>query len=133
MTLNLTEPARELRKQSTEAERLLWNRIRAKQVAGFKFRRQEQIGRFIVDFVCYQKSLIIEADGSQHAVEVEKDNERTLWLNAQGFHVLRFWNNEILTNINGVLAVIQDYLDKHPPLPDPLPQRGEGEGQNQKD
>ncbi|MDF1581502.1 MAG: DUF559 domain-containing protein, partial [Desulfuromonadales bacterium] len=77
MTINLTEAARELRKNSTDAERLLWRHLRAKQLEGLKFRRQEQIGRFIVDFVCYQKSLVIEADGGQHAIEAEKDAERT--------------------------------------------------------
>jgi very-short-patch-repair endonuclease len=109
VTINLTATAKDLRKKSTEAERLLWHRLRAKQLEGLKFRRQEQIGRFIVDFVCYEKSLIIEAYGGQHAVEAEKDAERTDWLNSQGFHVLRFWNHEILTNIDGVLAVIQDH------------------------
>ncbi len=73
-----------------------------------KFRRQEQIGRFIVDFVCYEKSLVIEADGGQHAVEREKDEERTLWLNSQGFQVLRFWNHDILMNVSGVLEVVRD-------------------------
>ncbi len=107
--MNLTETARELRKTSTDTERLLWHHLRAKQLEGLKFRRQEQIGRFIVDFVCYEKSLIVEADGGQHAVEVEKDEERMLWLNSQGFHVLRFWNHEILTNIDGVLEVIRDH------------------------
>jgi very-short-patch-repair endonuclease len=74
---------------------------------GLKFRRQEQIGRFIVDFACYEKALIVEADGAQHALEQERDKERTLWLNEQGFKVLRFWNHEILTNIDGVLETIR--------------------------
>jgi very-short-patch-repair endonuclease len=109
VTINLTTTAKELRKNSTDAERLLWRQLRAKQLEGLKFRRQEPIGRFIVDFVCYEKSLIIEADGGQHAVEAEKDAERTQWLNSQGFHVLRFWNHEILTNIDGVLEVIREH------------------------
>lgn len=104
----------------------MWQRLKANQLNGLKFRRQEQIGRFIADFVCYEKSIIIEADGSQHAIEKEKDEERTLWLNSQGFTVLRFWNNEILTNIDGVMEAIRMQCD--PPLPDPLPQRGEGVG-----
>ena len=106
MTVNLTPTARELRTQSTDAERLLWRHLKAKQLEGLKFRRQEQIGRFIVDFVCYEKALILEADGGQHALEREKDEERTRWLNAQGFTVLRFWNHEILANIEGVLEEI---------------------------
>ena len=118
MPLNLTEAARTLRKESTDAEKLLWKHLRTKQLDGLKFRRQEQIGRFIADFVCYERSLIIEADGGQHAVEKEKDDERTAWLNSQGFTVLRFWNNEILSNPDGVLEVICNACI--PPLPDPL-------------
>lgn len=124
MPINLTDAAKELRRNSTDAERLLWQRLKAKQINGLKFRRQEQIGRFIADFVCYEKSIIIEADGSQHALEEEKDAERTQWLNSQGFTVLRFWNNEILTNIEGVMEVIRMQCDA--PLPSPLP-RGERE------
>jgi very-short-patch-repair endonuclease len=107
MPANLTPTAREFRKQSTDAERLLWRHLKAKQLAGLKFRRQEQIGRFIVDFVCYEKALILEADGGQHALEQEKEGARTHWLNAQGFTVLRFWNHEILTNIEGVMETIR--------------------------
>ena len=124
MPINLTEVARGLRKTSTDAERLLWKHLRAKQFSGIKFRRQEQIGRFIADFVCFEKSIIIEADGSQHALEKEKDEERTQWLNSQGFQVLRFWNNEILTNIDGVIETILRHCGTPPPppLPSPLPQ-----------
>jgi len=125
MSVNLTEAARGLRKNSTDAERLLWQCLKAKQLYGLKFRRQEQIGRFIADFVCFEKSVIVEADGGQHALEKEKDEERTQWLNAQGYTVLRFWNHEILTNIAGVLDVIRRQCLS--PLPDPLPQRGEGD------
>lgn len=107
LPVNLTQVAKELRKNSTEAENLLWRHLKAKRLEGLKFRRQEQIGRFIADFVCYERGIIVEADGGQHAVETEKDEERTQWLNSQGFTVLRFWNNEILTNIEGVLEVIR--------------------------
>ena len=110
MPLNLTETAKSLRTSSTDAERLLWSRLRTKQVCGCKFRRQEQIGRFIVDFVCYDRQLVIEADGGQHAQEKEKDEERTAWLNSQGFTVLRFWNHEVLTNPDGVIETIMGYL-----------------------
>jgi very-short-patch-repair endonuclease len=110
MPLNLTETAKSLRTNSTDAERLLWSRLRAKQVRGCKFRRQEQIGRFIVDFVCYDRQLVIEADGGQHAQEQEKDEERTAWLNSQGFTVLRFWNHEVLTNPDEVIETIMGYL-----------------------
>jgi very-short-patch-repair endonuclease len=111
----LTDAAKELRKNATEAEKFLWQRLHAKQLHGFKFRRQEQIGRFIVDFVCYERKLIVEADGGQHAVELEKDAERTAWLHSQGFKVLRFWNHEILTNLEGVLMEIEQHLN--PPSP----------------
>lgn len=94
MPINLTGAAKELRRNSTDAERLLWRHLKAKQLDGLKFRRQEQIGRFIADFVCYEMSLTVEADGGSHALEKEKDEERTTWLNSQGFKVLRFWNNE---------------------------------------
>jgi len=109
MTTNLTINAKQLRKNSTDAERLLWRHLRSKQLNGLKFRRQEQIGNYIVDFVCYEKSVVVEADGGQHAENVKKDTERTAWLNSQGFLVLRFWNNEVLENIDGVLEVIQDH------------------------
>ncbi len=115
--IKLTATARELRKASTDAEHRLWHHLRAKQLEGLKFRRQEQIGRFIVDFVCYEKLLIIEADGGQHAVELEKDEKRTLWLKSQGFHVLRFWNHDILTNTDGVLEVIWRYCCDSPLSP----------------
>ena len=119
MPINLTEPARNLRKNSTDPERLLWRHLKAKQLDGLKFRRQEQIGPFIADFVCYEKALIIEADGGHHALEQEKDVERTRWLNAQGFKVLRFWNNEILTNLEGVLDTIREKV-----FPSPTEGRG---------
>jgi very-short-patch-repair endonuclease len=124
MSINLTQTAKELRRNATDAERLLWKYLKAKQLEGLKFRRQEQIGRFIADFVCYE-GIIIEADGGQHAQEKGKDEERTEWLNSQGFTVLRFWNNEILTNIEGVVEVIRSHCtgdSNVSPLPDPLPQ-----------
>lgn len=103
-----TEKAQELRKKSTDAERLLWRHLRAKQLEGLKFRRQEPIGNLIVDFVCFDRSLIVEVDGGQHVREKAKDDERTRWLEEQGFKVLRFWNNDVMKNIEGVLKVIRD-------------------------
>jgi len=101
----LTNLAKKLRKSSTDAERLLWSRLRSKQIEGLKFRRQQPIGNHIVDFVCFEKKVIIEADGGQHSTEV--DAERDRWLEEQGFKILRFWNNDILKNINGVSEVIR--------------------------
>ena len=112
MKPNLTATSRNLRKRMTDAERLLWRHLRDGQLCGCKFRRQEQIGRFIADFVCYEQRLIIEADGGQHVEEREKDEERTAWLNSQGFRVLRFWNHEVLTNREGVLERIRECLSR---------------------
>ena len=85
-------------------------------------RRQQPIGRYIVDFVCFENRLIIEVDGGQHAAEKEKDIERDNYFMRNGFKVLRFWNNEIFTNIEGVLEVIRTKCLNHPPL-HPLPSR----------
>lgn len=105
-----TNLAKMLRINSTEAERKLWFTICNKQIDGIKFRRQQPIGNYIVDFVSYEKRLIIEIDGGHHnTVEIEdKDLERTTWLEKQGFRVLRFWNNDVLENIDGVIIRIRE-------------------------
>ena len=102
------EKARELRKKSTDAERLLWRHLRAKQLEGMKFRRQQPIGDYIADFVSFDKRVIVEVDGSQHIMRKAKDDQRTRWLEEQGFKVLRFWNNDVMKNTEGVLRVIRD-------------------------
>jgi very-short-patch-repair endonuclease len=107
--------ARQLRKNPTDAERRLWSRLRAGQLAGCKFRRQAPIGRFIFDFVCYEESLIIELDGGQHAVRTREDDQRTAWLNSQGFQVVRFWNNLIFEDLDAVLESIALVLRPFPP------------------
>jgi len=81
----MTKLAKGLRKNSTEAEKIIWQRIRSKQLNGFKFKRQQPIGCYIVDFVCFDKKLIIEIDGGQHAIEREKDLQRELWLQSEGY------------------------------------------------
>ena len=88
--------ARRLRRKLTDAERRLWSILRDRRLEEFKFRRQQPLGRYIVDFVCFERRLVIEVDGSQHQEQVGYDEERTRWLNAQDFEVLRIWNNEIL-------------------------------------
>jgi very-short-patch-repair endonuclease len=118
--------AKALRKNFTNTERSLWKHLRAKQMERYKFRRQEPIGSYIVDFVCQERKIIIEVDGGQHSVEREKDFARDNWLKGQGYKVLRFWNNEVLTNTNGVLEVIWNNLHHPPPAP-PL-KGGENEG-----
>lgn len=116
--------ARSLRRRSTEAETLLWHHLRARQLGGCKFRRQLELGPYIADFVCIEKKLIIEADGGQHG-ELQ-DGERTEYLRGLGYRVLRFWNHEILTNLDAVLELILAELQTSP-HPSPLPE-GEGEG-----
>jgi very-short-patch-repair endonuclease len=111
--------AKKLRKNFTDTERFLWRHLRAKQINGYKFRRQEPIGPYIVDFICQEARVIIEVDGGQHSMAREKDFDRDRWLKEQDYRVLRFWNNEVLTNINGVLEIIRDNV-KHPPLTPPL-------------
>lgn len=99
--------ARDLRKKHTEAERMLWKYLRSRQLGGLKFRRQYSIGDYIVDSACIENRVIIEVDGGQHALEKDKDIERDNYLGEQGFKVLRFWNNEVLANTEGVLEVIR--------------------------
>ena len=117
-----TNIAKALRKRLTDAERKLWKHIRAKQVEGYKFRRQEPVGKYIVDFVSHEKRIVVEVDGGRHAINKAGDNIRDRWLKEHGYRVLRFWNNEVLTNIAGVLEVIRGNCLKHPPL-NPLPSR----------
>jgi len=121
----LSNFAKTLRKNSTEAEKLLWKYLRSKQLDNFKFRRQQQIDNYIVDFICFEKRLVIELDGGQHSVETEMDLIRDNYFREQGFKVLRFWNNEISKNINGVMEVIKEILISSP-SPQPSPARGEG-------
>ncbi len=106
----LRADARRLRREQTEAESLLWHNLRAKRLNGLKFRRQHPIGDHIVDFCCLRHRLVIEIDGSQHAEEVEKDPARTRRLEANGFRVIRFWNDDVLRNLQGVLASILEAL-----------------------
>jgi very-short-patch-repair endonuclease len=98
--------ARALRRRSTDAEKLLWSRLRGRRFAGVKFKRQEPIASYIVDFVALDLKLIVEVDGGQHGVWAEQDAERTHILREWGYHVVRFWNNDVLGNIDGVLEVI---------------------------
>ncbi len=95
----------ELRKEPTPAERKLWAIIRNDQL-GVSFRRQHAIGKYIPDFVCIEKKLIIELDGSQHLEQEEYDNERTKYLESLGYKVIRFWNNDVMNNIDGVILAI---------------------------
>ena len=108
---------RALRKKLTAAECKLWQKIRSRQIYNNKFRRQFVLGNYIVDFVCLEKRLIIEVDGGQHMENVEYDDQRDAWLKAQGFRVLRFWNNQVLNEIDSVLEVVTrnlNEINRHP-------------------
>jgi very-short-patch-repair endonuclease len=109
--------ARMLRRNATAAEKKLWYRIRASQLGGFQFRRQFPIGEFIVDFCCRERRLVIERDGSQHAdpIGVANDQERTRLISGRGYRVIRFWNEDIITNLDGVLEQVFAELGQPPP------------------
>jgi len=123
--------AKELRAKQTEAEKILWFKLRKRQLHVAKFRRQQRIGSYIVDFVCLEKRLIIEIDGGQHneAPIKENDEQRTRWLEAKGYQIFRFWNNDIIQNTDGVLEKIREVLIQrfHPHLASPFRENLHGE------
>ncbi len=102
----LTHLARDLRKNQTDTEQILWLQLRNRRFLNYKFRRQFPIESYIVDFICLELKLIIELDGSQHSNQIDKDTERTLFLNQRGFKVVRFWNNDLYNNLEGILECI---------------------------
>jgi very-short-patch-repair endonuclease len=106
-----TAHARALRRRMTDAEKLIWSKIRDRQLAGAKLKRQHPLCGYIVDFVALDLKLVIEIDGGQHAFQVAKDAERTRTLEESGYHVVRFWNHDVLGNIEGVLSAILQELD----------------------
>jgi len=113
----------------TEAERRLWHLLRVRQIDGHKFRRQYPLGHYIVDFVCLERRLVVEVDGGQHSERHVEDTIRSQWLRNKGFCVIRFWNNEIMNNIEGVTTVIRQALQmKSEPPSLPSPSQGEGVG-----
>ena len=120
---SIRSKARQLRRNPTDVERLLWQKLRFWQVDDYKFRRQQPLGNYIVDFVCLQKRLIVELDGGQHADKANYDTQRDAWLRDQGFSILRFWNNDVLNNIDGVMELIVKSLQGTPYLI-PSPQGG---------
>lgn len=118
--------ARSLRANQTDAEQFLWYRLRNRRLHGWRFRRQHEIDLFIVDFVCPDAALIVELDGGQHGEQLIYDEARTRKLQDLGYRVLRFWNNDVLKNLDSVLEVIAEALASPAPHPSPLPV-GEGE------
>ncbi|MFQ6030978.1 MAG: endonuclease domain-containing protein [Dehalococcoidia bacterium] len=108
-----TSRARELRAKLTDAERRLWDQLRGRQLGHYKFRRQQPVGPYIVDFVCFEKKLILELDGGQHnrSEQAAYDSVRTAWLESQGFKVLRFWNNQIFNELESVKSYLREALE----------------------
>ena len=121
--------ARELRRAQTDAESLLWRRLRDRRLCEWKFRRQHPIGKFVVDFVCLERRLIIELDGGQHVDRARYDDARTQWLHARGYAVRRYWNDDVIGDVEAVLEDILMHLSvpiAAAPHPDPLPVPGRG-------
>lgn len=124
-----------MRRNPTQAEAVLWRLLRAKRLAGWKFRQQQRLDQYIVDFVCFEAWLIVEADGSQH-IDSDYDAARDAYLRSQGFRIVRYYNNDILARRESVLTSILDMLNSGEtgvepaspltPLPNPSPARGEG-------
>jgi very-short-patch-repair endonuclease len=116
--LQPTLRATELRKNATRAELTLWDQLRNRQVRGVRFNFQRPIGPYICDFVARTPKLIVEVDGGQHALNVETDARRTAFLKMRGYRLIRFWNNDVLENIEGVVAAIEQALaDRPSPTP----------------
>ena len=103
--------ARDLRNNLTKSEQALWKHLRMRRLAGYKFRRQQPIGAYIVDFVNFKRRVIIEVDGGQHSQQMDYDAERTVYLEAQGYQVLRFWNRQVLEEIKAVKTVVLKVLE----------------------
>ena len=108
----ITANGRQLRQNMTLAEQRLWRHLRGKRLAGYKFRRQQPLGTYILDFVCIEAKLAIEIDGGQHAEQTACDAQRTRYLQQRGFTVLRFWNNEVLQQTEAVLTAILHKLEE---------------------
>lgn len=104
----LTRRARDMRHEPSKAENILWQVLRNRQINGLKFRRQNVLGVYILDFYCNEKNLVIEVDGDSHAEQVEYDHQRTIWLESQGCRVIRFTNFDVLENLSRVVEVIQE-------------------------
>ena len=106
--------AKQLRSQTTDAERYLWRHLRRRNIGNYRFRRQVPIGRYIVDFACSEAKLIVELDGSQHSQQLGYDRRRDTWIEAKGFRVLRFWDDQVFQETAAVLDVISVALASAP-------------------
>ncbi|MCX6761671.1 MAG: DUF559 domain-containing protein, partial [Candidatus Moranbacteria bacterium] len=121
LTAKALQRSRKLRKEATPQEIILWSRIKNRQFKNLKFKRQNQVGTYIVDFICEEKKLIIELDGWQHSEQESYDTERTEYLERQGYKVIRIWNGEINSNLTGVFLKLDEYCEPSPSSP---PRRG---------
>lgn len=119
------ERARALRRNMTDAEHALWHRLRSRALGGHRFRRQHDIDPYIADFVCKEAMLVLEIDGGQHGDQQDYDARRTAYLQSQGYRVLRFWNNDVLTDIESVLEVVWEALAGAAPHAGPLLPKGD--------
>ena len=117
--------AARLRREQTDVEKALWLQVRDRRLDGFKFRRQATIGPYVADFLCIEAKLVVELDGGQH--NEEADRARTAFLKERGYRVVRFWNNDVAANIDGVLATVLDALQRSKTLTQPSPAKA-GEG-----
>jgi|SRR5580704_18607423 very-short-patch-repair endonuclease len=106
------DTSRQLRANATEAEQKLWSRLRKRQLYGLQFRRQYSIGPFFADFVCLEAKLVVEVDGSQHADEEDQDESRSAFLRANGFRMLRFWNSDVMSDVDSVVERIANVLQQ---------------------
>ncbi len=122
---SLKTKSRALRSNSTDAERLLWQHLRRRQLAGFRVRRQHPIGDFIADFVCLERSLVVEVDGGQHQANGAYDTHRSDQMGKSGFRVVRFWNNQVFQELDAVKETILKELGD--PHPNPPPTQGRGQ------
>lgn len=123
------EFARKLRQEQTDAENLLWSHLRAYRLGGLQFRRQQPIGPYVVDFFCPEMKLVVELDGGQHQERISYDQERDAWHQVEGYTVLRYWNNEVIGNLAGVLENIgrvAGAFAEASPSPQPLSPQGRG-------
>jgi len=110
----MSQRARALRKRQTDAELRLWTCLRGRQLSGFKFRRQYLVGSYFADFVCVEAGLVVEVDGGQHLEDERRDQLRTAYLERSGFRVLRFWDNDVLLNTDGVVETVLRELRSSP-------------------
>ncbi|TZG27734.1 endonuclease domain-containing protein [Sphingomonas montanisoli] len=116
--------AHAMRQDATDVEMRMWMALRGRRLDSWKFKRQATIGRYVVDFLCIEARLVIELDGGPHSEQ--RDASRTALIEAAGYRVIRFWNNEVVDNFDGVLASLRIALGEVRPSPNPLPHAGEG-------